>query len=127
MSTASNSNVAWVKTVSPQDLGPLAGLQGKWGRYLKPSTDSRGMIFGLGQLEKGEVAGWHDHPEPELFFVLEGRGEARWNEGGQEHRADLLPGVAFYKNGGIPHQMVNLGDTPLRGVFFKVAALIDER
>ena len=26
----------------------------------------------------------------------------------------LAPGVAFYKNGNISHQMVNLGDAPLR-------------
>jgi quercetin dioxygenase-like cupin family protein len=114
---------AWVKTVSSKDLAPLAGLQGRWGRYLKPSAESRGMIFGLGELLEGEVAGWHEHPEPELFFVLEGRGEARWKADGQERRAELVPGVAFYKHGGISHQMVNLGSQPLRGVFFKVAAV----
>src|SRR5262245_54938732 len=121
MADTATSETAWVKTIDPRDLKPLAGLEGGCDRYLKPSPESRGMIFGLGELKKGEVAGWHEHPEPELFFVLEGRGEARWREGTTEHHAELKPGVAFYKHGNIPHQMLNLGDAPLRGVFFKVA------
>lgn len=81
------------------------------------------MIFAMGQLQPSEVFGWDEHPEPEIFFVLEGRGEARWRDGGAEHHAELRPGIAFYKVGGVPHQLINLGDTPLTGVGFKVSSV----
>lgn len=114
------SDRVWVQQISASQLKPNPELQGRWRRWLAPSLESRAMIFGMGQLQPGEVAGWHVHPEPELFFVLEGEGEARWREGEEEKRQALRPGVAFFKVGGISHQMVNLGDTPLTGLFFKV-------
>jgi len=116
------SDSVWVKTVSIDELKPVAGLQGTWRRYVDAAQANGGMIFGMGALQPGEVAGWHEHPEPEVFFVLTGQGEARWREGDTEQCADLLPGVAFYKVGNIPHQMVNTGDSPLTGVYFKLAA-----
>jgi quercetin dioxygenase-like cupin family protein len=116
------SDTIWVKKISPDELAPVSGLQGTWHRWVDPSAENRAMVFGMGQLMPNEVAGWHEHPEPEIFFVIEGHGEARWKEGGREERAVLSPGVAFFKVGGIPHQMVNLGTEPLRGIFFKVAA-----
>lgn len=109
----------WVKELSPSALLPLEGLQGLWKRWIRPSEANGQMIFGLGELQPGEVAGWHEHPESEVFFVLEGAGEARWKEAGQERRADLRAGCAFYKTGHIPHQIRNVGTGPLRGVFFK--------
>jgi quercetin dioxygenase-like cupin family protein len=121
VSEVSMSNTVWVQKVSSDELEPVPGLEGTWHRWLNPSTENRAMVFGMGQLLPNEVAGWHEHPEPEIFFVLEGQGEARWKEGGREQRAALLPGVAFFKVGGISHQMVNLGTVPLKGVFFKVA------
>ncbi len=115
------ADTVWVRAVSEGDLQPVAGLQGLWKRYVSPEGANGGMIFGMGSLQPGEVAGWHEHPESEIFFVLSGQGEARWREDGQERRAELRPGVAFFKVGHIPHQMVNTGDAPLTGVFFKVA------
>ncbi len=114
------ADIVWARKLTPDTLQPVAGLQGRWKRFVAPKAANRGMIFGMGELQPGEVAGWHEHPEPEVFFVLDGHGEARWQERGSEHRAELHPGVAFFKIGGIPHQMVNRGDIPLRGVFFKV-------
>mgnify|MGYP005844885131 CR=1 FL=1 len=110
----------WVRTLSQDELRPIPGLQGRWRRYVDATEANRGMIFGMGVLQPGEVAGWHEHEEPEVFFVLSGQGEARWRADGQDHRADLRPGVAFFKVGHIPHQMVNTGGEPLTGVFFKV-------
>ena len=115
------SGSVWARQLSNIDLKPVAGLRGRWARYVTPSTDNSGMVFGMGQLDPGEVAGPHAHPEPEIFLVLEGYGEARWDQGGEEHVAELRPGVAFYKIGGIPHRMENLGSGPLTGVFFKVS------
>ena len=114
------ADTVWIRQVRPEELAPVAGLQGRWKRYLTAARENRAMVFGMGELQPGEVAGWHEHPEPEIFFVFEGRGEARWREAGQERRGELRPGVAFFKVGGIPHQMINTGDAPLRGVFFKV-------
>ncbi|MCI0478864.1 MAG: cupin domain-containing protein [Anaerolineales bacterium] len=115
------SDIVWVKELTPDALAPVTGLQGRWHRWVTPTEENRGMIFAMGQLLPNEVAGWHVHPEPEVFFVLEGRGEARWREGEEEHHAELRPGVAFYKIGGVPHQMINLGSTPLIGIALKVA------
>ena len=114
------SGSVWAKRLSGEDLRPVTGLQGLWARYVTPSVENASMVFGMGQLQPGEVSGPHAHPEPEVFFVLEGHGEAHWEEGGQEHVAELRPRVAFYKVGGIPHRMKNTGDTPLTGIFFKV-------
>ena len=114
------AEAVWVKAITPDILRPVAGLQGRWGRYVTPSLENSGMVFGLGELQPGEVAGWHEHPDPEIFFVLEGSGEALWRQDGLEHRAPLRPGTAFFKVGGIPHQMRNLGSSPLRGVYFKI-------
>jgi quercetin dioxygenase-like cupin family protein len=115
-----SGEVVWAKLLTPESLAPLAGTPGRWKRWLGPTPANRGMIFGMGELAPGDVFGWDEHPEPEVFFVLEGTGEARWRDAGSEHRAELRPGVAFFKVGGIPHQMLNLGSGPLRGVFFKV-------
>ena len=64
--------------------------------------------------------GWHAHSEVEVFFVLKGTGVARWIDQNERKEAKLAPGVAFYKIGGIEHQMVNTGSETLRGVFFKI-------
>lgn len=114
------SGSVWARPVSSEDLSSVTGLQGRWVRYVSPSAANSGMTFGMGQLGPGEVAGPHSHPEPELFLVLEGHGQAEWEENGSAFTAELRPGVAFYKVGGVPHRMVNLGDQPLTGVFFKV-------
>ncbi len=114
------ADTVWVRKIAWEILRPFPGLHGRWGRMLTPSRENDGMIFGLGELQPGEESGWHEHPEPEIFFLLEGTGEAQWRQDGAEHCAPLLPGVAFFKVGGVPHQMRNLGSVPFRGVAFKI-------
>ncbi|MGQ9494436.1 MAG: cupin domain-containing protein [Anaerolineae bacterium] len=110
----------WVREICQDDLSPVPMMaQGVWKRYVSSEPDGRGMVFGIGRLEPGEEAG-HAHIEEELFYVLSGHGEAIWEEGGQTHRAELKPGVAFYKTSHIPHTMRNTGKEPLVGLFFKV-------
>jgi len=111
---------AWVKEIREDELSPVSLVpQGMWKRYVSLEEDGRGMIFGLGRLEPGEEVE-HAHAEEELFYVLKGYGEAIWEVGGETHRAELKPGVAFYKTSHIYHKMRNTGDEPLVGLALKV-------
>lgn len=110
----------WVKSVDSEELAGVTGLQGRWKRFLDASIASQGMVFGMGELAVGEVAGWHDHPEPELFYALEGEALARWRDQDGEHELPLNAGQAFFKESNVPHQMVNVGDGLFRGLFFKL-------
>ena len=111
---------AWVKEIREDELAPVVMMaQGTWKRYVSVEDGGRGMIFGMGRLEPGEEVG-HAHEEEELFYVLSGHGEATWEEDGETHRAELRPGVAFYKIPHIYHSMRNTGDEPLVGLAFKV-------
>jgi quercetin dioxygenase-like cupin family protein len=78
------------------------------------------LIFIVGTIEPGMATGWHEHPEDEVFFVFKGRGVVRWRIGDVQHEAAVEPGAAFFKRGGIPHEMEALGDEPLTGVGIKV-------
>ena len=111
----------WVKEIREQELSPVAMMPqgGKWKRYVSQEADGRGMIFGMGSLDPGEEAG-HAHEDEELFYVIKGTGEATWELDGETFRAELKPGVAFYKTSHIYHTMRNTGNIPLVGVFFKV-------
>jgi quercetin dioxygenase-like cupin family protein len=74
----------WVNEIKVDLLEPLEGFQGLWKRFVLPSPENLGMIFLMGKINPGEVAGWHAHPDPEIFFVLQGKGEARWKVEGIE-------------------------------------------
>lgn len=113
----------WVKTFDPEELAAVPGLQGRWKRFLDATEASGGMVVGMGALGPGEVAGWHEHPEPEMFFALEGRALARWRDADGEHEQEFGAGQAFFKPGDVPHQMVNLTEGTFRGVFIKLASL----
>jgi mannose-6-phosphate isomerase-like protein (cupin superfamily) len=111
---------AWVKEIREDELTPVPMMAyGKWKRYVSLEEDGRGMIFAMGRLEPGEEVE-HAHIEEELFYVLRGRGEAVWEVDGETHRAELKPGVAFYKTSHIHHKMRNTGQEPLVGIAFKV-------
>jgi oxalate decarboxylase/phosphoglucose isomerase-like protein (cupin superfamily) len=110
----------WVKEIRQDELKPVAMMSaGVWKRYVSADGDGRGMVFGMGCLNPGEEAG-HTHVEEELFYVLQGRGEATWESEQGTQRAELKPGTAFYKTSHIYHVMRNTGDEPLVGLFFKV-------
>ena len=113
---------AWVGDLPESELREIEWLGGWWKRWITPTEANRGMILGTGRLDPGQVADWHEHEEPEVFFVLEGEGEAHWQVAGQTLSAPLQPGVAFYKIGGIPHRMHPTGDRPLKGVVFKIGS-----
>ena len=117
------SDSVWVKAISPQDLEGRPGLGGRWRRFISPSKANAGLIVAMGEIQSGEAMGWHAHPEPEVFFVLEGHGEAQWREGNEENTAEMHPGTAFFKVGGIAHNMINRGSTPFRGLGIKVGSV----
>jgi mannose-6-phosphate isomerase-like protein (cupin superfamily) len=110
----------WVREIREDELEPVDSVpRGMWKRYVSTEDDGRGMVFGMGRLEPGEEVG-HAHVEEELFFVVKGHGEATWVVDGERHRAELRPGVAFYKTSHIQHTMRNTGQEPLVGIFCKV-------
>ncbi len=110
----------WVRNVSSVELKAAAGIAGLWGRLVTPSVENDGMIVGLGMIPAHTDMGWHEHPEAEVFLVLEGVGDASWIEDGRVETASLEPGSAFYKLGGVSHRMTNNGDSALVGAFFKI-------
>ena len=112
---------AWAKRLAASELNELDWVQGLWKRWIEPTKENRGMVFAMGMLLEGQTADWHQHVEQEVLFDLEGEGEARWKAGEKIPSAELKPGVAFYKVGGVPHLMRQSGKRPLRGVVFKIA------
>lgn len=112
--------IAWVKELRKDELGsvPLMSV-GKWKRYISKEEGGHGLVYGLGMLLPGEEFA-HAHQEEEVFYVLEGQGEATWVIDGVTCSAKLKPGTAFYKTAHIYHTMKNTGSEPLVGIFCKV-------
>lgn len=117
-----NKEVAFAKTFKPAELVPVAGISGRWKRYVLPSRENFGMIVGLGELSSRERMGWHAHADPEIFYVLCGQGRAYWERQGNQFCGALNPGGAFYKVGNVRHDMENTRDEPLIGITFKIQA-----
>ena len=112
-----DENVAWVKSIDGVTLKESPLLKGQWARMLDMSAPGvRGMIFIVGRIEPGLATGWHEHPEDEIFFVFKGRGVVRWRIGDEQYESPVEPGSAFFKRGGIAHEMEAFGDEPLTGV-----------
>ena len=110
----------WAVQLKEEDLAvsTLAPV-GKWKRYTAGGPGTRGMIFGLGSFGPGEEL-THEHIEEEVFFVIDGEGEAAWEEGGRKHTAPLRKGVAFYKTSHVPHTIRCTRPGRLLGVYCKV-------
>jgi len=111
--------MAKAKIVKSEEVAfkKIQGLGGEWKRLI--SDTDRGMIVGIGILRPGEKAR-HSHPEEEAFYVIFGKGIARWWEDGVMKEAELYPGVLFYKAPNVEHMMENTGKDPMIGVLCKV-------
>ena len=81
-----------------------------------PRTDSDGIVCGVAMLEAGETFPLHSHPQPEVYFGLEGAGEVLID--GQPY--NLSPGIALYIPGGAVHGLP-LAKAPLKW-FYTFAA-----
>jgi quercetin dioxygenase-like cupin family protein len=115
------SNEVWVKNIAELEMKAAPGIQGRFGRLIEPGAANGRMAVGKGVIPVGIDMGWHAHPEPEVFIVLLGQGEASWEKDGVIIHDKLLPGTAFYKDGGVRHRMANTGAVDLTGIFLKIA------
>ena len=112
--------VAWVKELHQEELTPVPSMpQGKWKRYISKQEGGHGLIYGMGMMAPGEEIS-HTHVEEEVFYVIQGHGEATWKINDVVYSAELKPGVAFYKTADIFHTMKNTGTEPLIGIYCKV-------
>jgi quercetin dioxygenase-like cupin family protein len=84
--------------------------------FSQPSTASHSIVCGVAMMAAGETFALHSHPQPEVYFGLEGTGEVLMD--GAPH--PLAPGVALYIPGGAVHG-VPLANGPLKW-FYTFAA-----
>ena len=110
----------WVGKLKEDELGPVPGIKGSFERFINPSKPNQHLVCALGRLDPGEDMGWHSHPEEEAFIIISGRGLVRWKVNDQIHEAEVGYLDAFYKEGNVPHQMVNNYSEPLLGIAVKV-------
>jgi quercetin dioxygenase-like cupin family protein len=78
------------------------------------ATDT--LVCGVAEMAEGGTFALHSHPEPEVYFGLEGAVEVQID--GVAHR--LSPGVALFIPGGAVHGVLN-ADQPVRW-FYTFAA-----
>lgn len=64
-----------------------------------PVTPTDSLVCGVALMAPGETFALHSHPQPEVYFGLEGEGEVMID--GVAHR--LAPGVALFIPGGALH------------------------
>jgi quercetin dioxygenase-like cupin family protein len=64
-----------------------------------PATDTEGIVCGMAMMSPGDTVHLHSHPQPEVYYGLEGTGAVMID--GIPHR--LAPGVALYIPGGAVH------------------------
>lgn len=79
-------------------------------------TDSGSLVCGIALMEKGDTFSLHSHPQPEIYFGLEGEVDVHID--GALHR--LKPGVALFIPGNAVHG-VPCADQPVRW-FYTFAA-----
>lgn len=81
-----------------------------------PSTDSDSIVCGVAMMAAGDTFPLHSHPQPEVYFGLEGEGEVLID--GKPY--NLSPGIALYIPGGAVHGLP-LAKAPLKW-FYTFAA-----
>lgn len=75
---------------------------------------ARNFSMGYVTLEaNGGQVPWHNQGQEEVYFILEGTGEACLGE----ERQVLTSGQALYIPRRIFHQLTNIGETPLRMIY----------
>ncbi len=77
------------------------------------NTPAAGAAMGVLELTPGTYP-FHEHPAPEIYYVL--RGRATWTVG--EKTFTAREGTAIYHAPGARHRMVNRTQEPLLAVWF---------
>ena len=95
----------------PEDLQRVMRWKMLIGGEAIPEPDVR---FGVLEIAPHAIYPGHEHPSPELYYVISGR--AQWTVGEQTFTADA--GTAVYTPPNTLHRMVNLGDEVLRTIWF---------
>jgi quercetin dioxygenase-like cupin family protein len=86
-----------------------------------PATDTTAIVFGVAMMSEGDTFALHSHPDPEVYFGLEGSGEVMID--GVPHH--LGPGVALYIPGGAVHG-VPVAKGPLKWAYTFAADGFDD-
>ena len=102
------------------DLTQIAGRTYPAGRRTQnlvggaSPIQAQNFCVGLVTLQPGGgQVPWHDHEQEEVYFILEGTGEACLGE----ERRILNAGQAMYIPPRIFHQLTNTGETPLKMIY----------
>jgi quercetin dioxygenase-like cupin family protein len=77
-----------------------------------PGTDTNALVFGVAMMDAGDTFVLHSHPDPEVYFGLDGVGEVLIDN--VPHT--LAPGVALYIPGGAVHG-IPLATGPLKWAY----------
>ena len=85
-------------------------IGGRWLGVI-PQSD---VLMGVLELAPGATYPAHQHPAPEIYYVMSGTAE--WTVGDETFVAE--PGTAIYHPPGALHRMINTGDDVLRLVYF---------
>ncbi|MFP4229100.1 MAG: dimethylsulfonioproprionate lyase family protein, partial [Salinivenus sp.] len=98
------------------DLGDTDGRSYPAGRVTKnlvggtAPLEAEHFCMGVATLDpEGGQVPWHNHPQEEVYVLLEGRGEMCVGD----ERQEMAAGEAVYIPAGTYHQLTNVGDTPL--------------
>lgn len=103
--------------ISPEEFGHGAPMEvGRNGvrdiKVIYPETgfDAKTLCFGIVEIEPGYHSPLHRHACEEMYYVLEGDGEAEQDgERYPAHRGD-----AIFMKPGVTHRFHNTGDTTVR-------------
>ena len=71
------------------------------------------VLFGEAEFAPGAVYVGHNHPSPEIYYVVSG--EAEWTVDGETFRAP--PGTTIYAKPYAVHRMTNVGNSVLKTVW----------
>ena len=78
------------------------------------SIQTENFCMGIVELEpEGGQVPWHNHPEEEIYFILEGRGEMCV---GRE-RKEIYGGQTVFIPSNEFHQLTNIDDAPLKFIY----------
>lgn len=86
-----------------------------------PATDTDSLVCGVAAMAPGETFALHSHPQPEVYFGLEGEGEVMVDGAAQR----LAPGIALYIPGGAVHGVPRV-TAPLKWFYSFAATSFDQ-